>query len=126
MNITKALRMGGLTILVLAVVSLLIWGFLWIQLFVRFPPEHIYLSIESPDSSRIALFSVKYQGFSPWVPVDIEPNAYITVIETQHGSKLLRETEYHGTVKNSFGELARQYAPWATDQVTSLKWATLP
>jgi hypothetical protein len=46
----------------------------------------------------------------------------ITVIETQHGSIVERQTEYHGSIKNSFSELAKEYAPWALEEIDSLKW----
>ena len=122
-RVFRNLLMGLATLFGLLV---LLWGLMWVQLLVVFPPEHVYQSAESPDGTQIALFSIKYQGVQPWVPTDIEPHAYITVLETRHGSTVLRETEYHGTVKDSFAELARQHAPWATDQVMSLKWPTSP
>jgi hypothetical protein len=123
LKLTKIILFGA-TVLICSV--FVMWVLLWIQLFVVFPPEHVYLSAESPNGRQVALFSIKYQGIHPWLPSDIEPHAYITVIETRHGSKLVRQEAYHGTVKNSFMELARQYAPWATDQVMSLKWVTTP
>ena len=126
MNKSRVFRIVLMSLATLVGLLVLLWGLLWVQLLVVFPPEHVYLSAESPDGTQIALFSIKYQGVHPWFPTDIEPRAYITVVETRHGSNVLRETEYHGTVKNSFAELARQYAPWATDQVMSLKWATSP
>jgi hypothetical protein len=126
MNRSKVFRVALMSLATLVGLLVLLWGLLWVQLLVVFPPEHVYLSAESPDGTQIALFSIKYQGIHPWFPTDIEPRAYITVVETRHGSTVLRETECHGTVKNSFAELARQHAPWATDQVMSLKWATSP
>ena len=126
MNISKVFRIVLISLAALLGLFVLMWSFLWVQLLVVFPPEHVYQSTESPDGTQIALFSIKYQGIHPWFPSDIEPYAYITIIETRHGSMLLRKTEHYGVVKNSFVQLARQYAPWATDQVRSLKWATLP
>ena len=115
-----SLVLPGLASLFGAVI--LLWGFLWVQLLVRFPPEHVYLSATSPDGTEIAHFSVKYQGLHPWVPTDIEPHCYVTVVGTRHGEILARETEYHGTLENTFAELAKKHAPWAVDPIIALEW----
>lgn len=107
-------------------VLILLWGLLWVQLLVRFPPEYVYLSATSPDGSEIAHFSVRYQGIHPWFPTDIEPHSYVTVVGTGHGEILVRETENHGAIKNTFAELAKKHAPWAVDSVVSLEWETSP
>ena len=90
-----------------------------------FPPEQVYVKAVSPDGERLALFSIRYQSVSRWIP-DYEPHAYVTVIETEHGSILQRETEYYGSIKTSFLELARKHAPWAVESVTDLEWASSP
>jgi hypothetical protein len=56
----------------------------------------------------------------------IEPYCYGTVVGTGHGEVLLRETECHGTIKNTFAELAKRYAPWAADRIASFKWEMSP
>jgi hypothetical protein len=121
----------GLRVLLLGLASLsglvvLLWGLLWVQLLTRFPPEHVYVSAASPDGTRIAHFSVKYQGTHPWIPTDIEPHRYVTVVGTRHGEILVRETEHHGTVKDTFAELASKHAPWAVEPVASLEWEPSP
>jgi len=90
-----------------------------------FPSEQVYVKAVSPDGEKVALFSIKYQSVSHWIP-DYEPYTYVTVIETEHGGILLRETEYHGSIEKSFVELAKKYAPWAIEQVTDLGWKSLP
>ena len=68
------------------------------------------------------MFSIKFQGTFLWGLTDVEPHSYITVIGTEHGERLVRETEYHGQVKKDFVALANKYAPWALDQVSSEPW----
>jgi len=97
----------------------------WVQNNRHFPPEQVYVRAASPEGERIALFSIRYQSVSRWMP-DYEPHAYVTVIETEHGGLLVRETEYHGSIKTSFVELAKEYAPWAVEQVTDLEWKSFP
>jgi hypothetical protein len=126
MNYGKTIRVILLGLTSLFGVVILVWGFLWVQLLIHFPPEYVYLSATSPDGTAIAHFSVKYQGIHPWFPTDIEPHGYVTVVGTKHGEPLVRETEYHGTIKSTFSELAKKYAPWAVDQINSLKWETPP
>ena len=93
----------------------------WVQNQRYFPPEQVYVKAVSPDGESLALFSIRYESVSRWHP-DYEPRAYVTVIETEHGSIRLRETASHGSVKESFVELAREYAPWAVERVTDLAW----
>jgi hypothetical protein len=85
-------------------------------------PEHVYVAEVSPDGRKIALFSVKYQGLTPWLPTDVEPYCYVTIVDTKRGTVLLRETEYHGDVNNSFTELAKNHAPWAIEAINSSAW----
>jgi hypothetical protein len=118
-KILLLLWMIAITLCGLVAVS---WTALWFNHFNEFPPEHVYVSVESPDGSQVANFSIKYQGISPWIPTDIEPAAYITVIETRHGSIVERHTEYRSSIKKSFSELAKEYAPWALEEIDSLKW----
>jgi hypothetical protein len=42
----------------------------------------------------------------------------------EHGSPLVRETEYHGSIERSFAALTEKHAPWALEQVTELEWAS--
>lgn len=100
----------------------LIWVHLWIQLNTLWPPEHVHVDAVSPDGRKMALFSVKYQGLTSWLPTDVEPHYYVTIVDTQRGTVLLRESEYHGDLKSSFNELAKKYAPWAVDAITSNAW----
>lgn len=105
----------------LSCAMILIWIQLWIQLFTVFPPEHVYIDAPSPEGSKTARFSVKYQGIHPWLPLDIEPYCYVTIVDAKRGGILLRETEYHGDIKSAFTELAKKYAPWAVEQIVSQK-----
>lgn len=117
---TTLLLLSGLVILVAlacVIVSLLQWN----ERDVQYPPEHVYIDSVSPDGSRIALFSIKYQATFLGL-TDVEPHSYITIVGTEHGEVLLRETEYHGKTKDDFAELAKKYAPWAVEQVTSGTW----
>ena len=90
----------------------------WHELDVQYPAEHVYIDSVSPDGSRIALFSVKFQATFLGL-TDVEPHSYITIIGTEHGEVLLRETEYHGNLRDDFVVLAKKYAPWAVEQVAS-------
>jgi hypothetical protein len=81
-----------------------------------FPPEHVYYQIPSQDGKLIALFSVKYQGVISWIPNDIEPYYYLTLVDTAHRRVGIRTTEFRGTMEASFAELARQHAPWAVQE----------
>ena len=113
---TKAVLRVATALLGMLVVG---WALLWVQLSVRFPAEHVYFEQVSPDAGKIARFSVKYQGIHPWLPVDIEPHCYVTVVDAERGAVLVRETEYHGETEASFAELARKYAPWALEGVVT-------
>jgi hypothetical protein len=124
MNARMGFRVLALSLASLSGVAVLLWGVLWVQLLVLFPPEHVYVSAASPDGSEIAHFSVKYQGIHRWIPTDIEPHRYVTVVGTRHGEILVRETEHHGTVQDTFAELARKHAPWAVEPIKSLDWST--
>jgi hypothetical protein len=126
MSFGKVISTSLLGLACICGIVILLWGALWIQLLFCFPPEHVYLSATSPDGTQIAHFSVKYQGIHPWIPTDIEPHCYVTVVGTTHGEILVRETEYHGSVKNSFAELAKKHAPWAVDPIASLEWTASP
>lgn len=83
-----------------------------------FPPEHVYSQVASEDGKLIALFSVKQQGIISWIPNDIEPHYYLTVVETRHGRVCARKTDFFRDMdmEGSFAELARQYAPWALQE----------
>jgi len=123
----KVINIVLLSLLSLFIMVILLWGFLWVQLLVRFPPEYVYLSATSPDGTEIAHFSVKYQGcLHPWIPTDIEPHCYVTVVGTRHGEIIARETESHSTLENTFAELAKKHAPWAVDQIIALEWENSP
>jgi len=111
---TKAILRVATALLGVLVVG---WALLWIQLSVHFPAEHVYFEELSPDGGKIARFSVKYQGLHPWLPVDIEPHCYVTVVDAEWGAVWVRETEYHGGTKATFAELARKYAPWALEGI---------
>lgn len=100
----------------------LLWIQLWIQLNTLWPPEQVYVDEVSPDGTKMALFSIKYQGLTPWLPTDVEPYAYVTIVDTKRGTVLLRETDYRGDVKSNFVELARDNAPWAVQAVESRIW----
>lgn len=117
-RVRRFIPFGAVSLFCLAV---LIWIQLWIRLSVRFPPEHVYVDELSPDGGKIARFSVKYQGIRPWLPIDMEPYCYVTIVDARRGAVLLRETEYHGDIKGTFTELARKYAPWAVEQILSLE-----
>ena len=97
------------------------WVSAWIQFFTRVPSEQVYVTSVSPDGSRIARFSVKYQGIYTWLPSDIEPHYYLTIVEREHARILLRRSEYHGDLAASFSELAKKHAPWAVAQLTSFE-----
>ncbi|MDY7079203.1 MAG: hypothetical protein SXV54_19995 [Chloroflexota bacterium] len=123
----KAINVVLLSLVSLFGVVILLWGFLWVQLLVLFPPEHVYLSATSPDGTKVAHFSVKYRGcLHPRVPTDIEPHCYVTVVGTRHGEIIVRETEHRGTLENTFAELAKKHAPWAVDPIISLEWENSP
>ena len=123
MNGAKTIRLLWMIAVTLFGLVAIFWAALWFNHLNVFPPEHVYVSVESPDGSKVANFSIKYQGvLSPWIPTDIEPAAYITVIDTRHGSIVERHTEYHSSIKKSFSELAKEYAPWALEEIDSLKW----
>ncbi len=67
----------------------------------------------------MARFSVKWEGIHRWLPYDIEPQYYVTVMENTHSWILVRRSEYHGDLKTSFSELARKHAPWAITDLAS-------
>ena len=100
-------------------VMLGLWVSAWIQFFTRVPSEQVYVTSTSPDGSKVARFSVKYQGIYPWLPSDIEPHYYVTIVERDHARILLRESEYHGDLNASFSELAKKHVPWAVPQLVS-------
>jgi hypothetical protein len=52
----------------------------------------------------------------PWLPSDIGPHYYITIVDRYHARILLRKCEYHGDLNASFCELAKKHAPWAVTQ----------
>jgi hypothetical protein len=99
-----------------------LYAYLWIDFYERWPPERIYVEQVAPDRASVALFSVKYRGIQTWFPVDVEPCAYVTVVDTRHGAVLERATAYQGTLRESFAELARRYAPWAGEAVEAGPW----
>ena len=101
--------------------AFVLWGLLWIQFLTCFPPEHPYVASASPDGKKTARFSVKYEGITRWLPSDIEPHYYVTIVDTAYGRILLRKSEYHGDLNGSFAELAKKHAPWAVTQLDSAK-----
>ncbi len=100
--------------------TFVVWVVLWVQLFTCFPAEHVYVTSFSPDGKKVARFSVQYEGIGRWIPDDIEPQYYVTIVDTTYGRVLLRKKEFHGTVKASFSELAGKYAPWAVTELDSV------
>jgi hypothetical protein len=94
-------------------VLLVLWVWGWVQYFARFPSEHVYVTSTSPDGQKVALFSVKYQTILPWLPSDIEPEFYITIVSSDHARIQLRKTEFHENLRTTFAELAKKHAPWA-------------
>ena len=118
MRLRKTLVTSGASLFGLATV---LWISAWIQFFTRVPSEQVYVTSVSPDGSRIARFSVKYQGIYTWLPSDIEPHYYVSIVEREHARILLRRSEYHGDLAASFSELAKKHAPWAVAQLTSFE-----
>jgi len=88
MNSKKLTKVILFSAAFLACAMILIWILLWVQLLTHFPPEHVYVEALSPDGSKIARFSVKYQGIHPWFPTDIEPYCYVTIVDTERGGIL--------------------------------------
>ena len=82
-----------------------------------FPPEHIYYQICAPGQKVIALFSVKYQSVISWLPSDVEPCYYLTIVDSEYGRVRIRKNQWHGDLKASFLELARKHAPWAVQEL---------
>ncbi len=121
---TKVILFGTAFLSFLSCALVVIWVPLWTQLYIYPPPEHVYVEARSPDGTEIARFSVKYQGLSPWLPTDIEPYCYVTIVGVERGDIRLRKTEYHGDIKSTFTELARKYAPWALEQIASQEWGS--
>lgn len=111
---------------IIAILSVLgavvLYALLWIEFHEQWPPEHVYAQVVAPDGASVALFSVRYRGLRPWFPVDVEPHAYVTIVDTRHGAVLVRATEYHGELRQSFAELARKHAPWAGEAVATGPW----
>jgi len=122
MNRKKIVVLLSILVVLVIFCAALLWIQLWIQLNTLWPPEQVYVAEVSPDGREIALFSVKYQGLTPWVPTDIEPHCYVTLVDTQRGTVLLRETDYRGDVKSSFVALAKNHAPWAVQAIDSRIW----
>jgi len=96
-----------------------LWIVLWVQLFACFPSEQVCVTSVSPDGSKTARFSVKWEGICRWLPYDIEPQYYLTVVENSHSWILLRRSEYHGDLKTSFSELGKKHAPWTVTELAS-------
>lgn len=115
----KPLRSIVIGLAVLLGTAFVFWGLLWIQLFACYPSEQVHITAVSPDGSKTARFSVKWEGICRWLPYDVEPQYYITVVETAHSWILVRRSEFHEDVKTSFSELARKHAPWAVAQLAS-------
>lgn len=126
MNSKKLIKIILFSTTLLSCAIILIWFQLWISFSTHWPPEHVYIETLSPDGNKLALFSVKYQGIHPWIPTDIEPAKYVTIVDSKTGRILLRKTEHHRDIKNSFVELAKQHAPWAVEQISSQTWSTYP
>ena len=112
--------LGALLVSLATCLCMVVWILQWTQLVTLFPPEHVYVEVPSPDGSKIARFSVRHQGLQPWLPIDVEPYAYITVVNARWDAIELRQTESHGDTWTSFYEMAKKYAPWAVDEVASL------
>jgi len=117
----KLLKSLSVAVASLLGVAFVLWILLWIQLLRDFPPEHVHLAAVSPDGSKAARFSVKYEGITRWLPSDIEPHYYLTIVDTAYARILLRKSEYHGDLNRSFSELAKKHAPWALTQMDSAK-----
>jgi hypothetical protein len=99
--------------------AFVLWVTLWIQLFACFPSECVYVASISPEGSKRAAFSVRYEGLYGWLPYDIEPRYYLTVTDTAHGWILLRKSAYGGDLPTSFSELSKKHAPWALTKLAS-------
>lgn len=118
----------GTTLLIWALLMFVLFGCLlllvvqWRSIDAQYPPELIMVRSVAPGGERIALFSIKYQGTFLWGATDVEPHAYITVVNTAHGQVEARATEYHGYLSNSFVALADKYAPWAVEDVLAGPW----
>jgi hypothetical protein len=119
----KAILVGLLVLAIVIVFACVVVTLLqWNEVDVQFPAEHVYIEAVSPKGDRIALFSIKYQPTFIGL-TDVEPHSYLTLVGTQHGEVLLRETEYHGKTGDDFAELARKHAPWAVDALAASTWA---
>jgi hypothetical protein len=111
----RVLKIAFLVITVAAIFE----GIVLILLISRpFPPEQVYYQVPSQDGKWIALFSVKHQGIISWIPEDIEPHYYLTLVDRKYGRVCIRKSVFRGDMKASFAELARQDAPWATPQLS--------
>jgi hypothetical protein len=124
LGVIEMMRMRLRRKAIIALASLLgaafvLWGLLWIQLFACFPSEQVQVTSVSPDGSKTARFSVKWEGIHRWLPYDIEPQYYLTVTENTHSRILVRQSAYQGDMKTSFSELASKHAPWAITDLAS-------
>jgi hypothetical protein len=91
----------------------------WIRVSTQYPSEQIHLRKVSPDGSKVALFSVKYQTIHPLVPSDVEPCTYLTVVDAATGRVAFRGTAYRRVLRDSFLALAEEHARWAVESVRS-------
>lgn len=118
----------GATLLVAFLLMFAVFGCLllfvvqWRSIDAQYPPELVVVKSVSPGGDAIAQFSIKYQGTLLWGATDVEPHAYVTVVNTEYGQVMARETEYHGHLKDSFVALADKYAPWAVPDVLAGPW----
>jgi hypothetical protein len=101
---------------------LLLFVVQWRSIDAQYPPELVMVRSVAPGGGRVALFSIKYQGTFLWGTTDVEPHAYVTVVNTDHGQVETRATEYHGYLEDSFATLADKYAPWAVQDVLAGPW----
>jgi len=88
----------------------------------QYPPEQIYVQSASPDGSRLALFSVRHQGIVSWIPNDVEPYCYVTLVNAETGRMIQRETLFAPTLKEKFLKLAEKHAPWAVEKIQAKSW----
>ena len=116
-KLAKAVLVTTATVIILLLVLV---GISWVSFLSWFPSEQVYVRELSADGSKIALFSIRYQGIRPWLPSDIEPYCYVTIVDAKSGGIIFRDTEYHsGGMKRMFTELARKHAPWAVDTIAA-------
>ena len=91
----------------------------WINVKRYYPPEQVHFRVASPEGDKVALFSIRYQTIHPLIPSDVEPYAYLTVLDAKTGRVVLRKTKYEPSFQYAFEMLSKSHAPWATDKIES-------